>query len=183
LIGQPILLPQDVHEVVFSSRAERIVTVGNGPMAQVWQVETGQLQVVLPRLDSPLTHYRYSADERLILLGDGKGGARVWDLATGRSRTPPLCHGSHLAAAAFHQDGRQLVTLNTQGAAYFWQLPGYSEDDDGRSRDLSPEERPVDDLVALAQVLAGARIDEMQRRRLLPANAIYSAWTRFVHAK
>ena len=75
---------------------------------------------------------------------------RVWDANTGEPVTGALRHRFSWANAwasrsEFSPDGRRLLTTG-RGAAKLW--------------DLQPDDRSIEDLALLAQVLCGHRIDD-----------------------
>lgn len=76
----------------------------------------------------------------------GDDAARVWDAATGQPLTPPLPHTGSINSAAFSPDGRRLVTACEDGKARIWELP--------------TDDRPTADLIKLAHLYAGGRIDD-----------------------
>jgi WD40 repeat protein len=80
------------------------------------------------------------------------GSARVWDAHTGEPITPILWHRSNLWHAAFSPDGRRAVT--TGRTAQVWELPF--------------EDRPVEDLVLLAQVLTGLEMEMRTPSQFVP---------------
>jgi WD40 repeat protein/tetratricopeptide (TPR) repeat protein len=86
----------------------------------------------------------FSPDGRCVLTSDGKA-ARVWETATGNPLTPPLQDPTGVTTTGFTTDGLRIVTLGER-----W----------GRTWDLAPDPRPLEELLLLAQVLAGRRIDE-----------------------
>jgi WD40 repeat protein len=182
-IGQSTPLPPDVRQVRFSPSAARVAIMSRGLTAQVWHVQAGQLRLESPRLDRAGTELHFSSDERSVVLGDAMGKGRLWDLEAGRFRTRPLCPSGQLATAAFLDGRKQVVTVSTNGTAYLWQLPDAQEGDVVREQEFSPDDRPLDELLTLAHVLAGARIDDKQEQRALPADAILAAWNRLPHAR
>jgi hypothetical protein len=68
--------------------------------------------------------------------------ARVWDARTGDPLTAALRHLHRLANAEFLSDDRSIVTAGAAGDAWKWEL--------------AVDERPVEDLLALAQLLSGS---------------------------
>jgi serine/threonine protein kinase len=181
--GPAIPLPPRVRQVKLNPAGERIAVVNDGLEAQVWHVQTGRLRCVLPRPDRAGAVLQLSADGRLVLFGDATGKARLWDLKTGRFRTPHLCSDGRLAIAAFLNGGRRVVTVSTNGTAYFWRLPDVQKSEGVGAREAAPDTRPLDELLALAQVLAGAQINDRQEKRALSADAIRAAWNRLPHPR
>jgi tetratricopeptide (TPR) repeat protein len=70
----------------------------------------------------------------------------IWDAATGYQVTPPLQHGDAVADARFSPDARVLLTTVRAGGAWLWRLEALPSS--------------AEDVAALAQYLAGHRIDE-----------------------
>jgi hypothetical protein len=123
-----------------------------------------------------VTDVRFSPHGRFVIAGDGDG-ERVWDAATGQALTPPLRHGAPIAAALCGTDGGQVVTLGRGGTVCVWELPH----PDAAGGLPSPQEAladsgSVDEIVAVARLLAAARINREQRREPLDDKALRDAW-------
>jgi WD40 repeat protein/predicted Ser/Thr protein kinase len=160
---------QGVRYVALSANGERLVTAGDEERFQVWQVPTGEVFDVMPRRGGPVTYARFSPDGRLIVAGN-EAGARVWDAKTGRAVTPPLRHATPHAAAAL--DGQQLTTVSARGTVCVWDL---SPSPEGAAAEPPPD---AGTLLALAELMACARIDDNQRRIPLEEEAFRKAWDR-----
>jgi hypothetical protein len=85
----------------------------------------------------------------------------VWD-AGGEALTPVLRLSRPVCRVFFHPDADRLVGVCEGGTGAAW--------------DLSPDSRPIGELVALAQVLSCGHIDGMQERKALDWNRLRSAW-------
>jgi hypothetical protein len=113
---------------------------------QVWDSAAGRAVSPPIRHANRITSASFSPDGRRVLTASSDGTARVWDAATGLPVTPPLTPGAGVVySAAFGPDGRRLVTAGADGTARVWNLP--------------TDPRPTDDLVKLAHLYAGGRID------------------------
>ena len=128
-----------------------------------------------------------SPDGKRLAVATADGSAFLWDIASARPAAPPLQHGQPLHQVAFSGDGRRLVTLAEDHTARVWDVltgqpvtPLLSQTEpvifaclgpDGqrlvtRTRsgagcvwDLSPDTRPIDDLVRLTHLLSGQVLD------------------------
>ncbi len=83
----------------------------------------------------------FSPDGTRLLTASDDGVARVWDAATGEVLAPPLRHDRAIRGAFFSADGNRACVLHEGGIASSW--------------DLTPDDRPVQELVELAGDTAG----------------------------
>jgi WD40 repeat protein len=131
-----------VSIVAFSPDGSSVVIAGHGETARVYDAVTG-------RPLSPAWGHgfcaAFSPDGRFVATGGFDRSARVWEVATGQPVTPPLWHWGPVLGVSFSPDGRTLLTCSSDGTARLW--------------DLIPDDRPAADLVLLAQLLAGHRLD------------------------
>ena len=149
-----------------------------GPIARVWDVVKGE--PVTP----PLTHdgsvrgATFSLNGRRVITISHDGTARVWDVNNGDPLTPPLPHGisiptspgeayynphghSDTPQASFGADNRRAMTAG-RNALQVW--------------NLMPDNRPASDLILLAQVLSGHRIDATGGVVPLDAGVLHTTW-------
>jgi len=96
----------------------------------------------------PFRQAFFSDDNALLLTESADTRARVWDLGTGESLTPLL---------------RTRYDLHARAPA---------------KNDLPRDDRPPADLVLLAQLLSGSRVDETGAFRPLEKSDLTSAWDR-----
>jgi WD40 repeat protein/serine/threonine protein kinase len=158
--GQPVTPPitQDGHMeyALFSPDGRRILTLNDRSSAtgrgevRVWDAATGQplTPYLTPYLKHrhPLSYACFSRDGRRVLTVTPDGGAQVWDAATGEPVTLPLVPRGSLSAAVFAADNRHVLTLTEDARIQVW--------------DLSPDRRPLADLVLLANLLSSRRVDD-----------------------
>jgi WD40 repeat protein/serine/threonine protein kinase len=136
-----------VATAAFSPDGRRVVTGSRQGTARVWDAATGAPVTPLLQHGMGLVRVAFSPDGRRVgTAGGGDYAARLWDAATGESLGPPLRHRGWAYHVAFSPDGRRLATACHDGTARVWDLPG-------------SDPRPLEDLVLLAQVLSGKRVD------------------------
>jgi WD40 repeat protein len=165
---------QSAGPVDISPDGERVVTAA-GPTIRVSQVAGGEALDI--RWRGSVTDVRFSPDGRLVIARNDDG-ERIWDAVTGRAVTPPLRQGAPFTGAWCGAAGREVVTVGRTGIVCVWQLP--PPDEAGGAP--SPEEAladsgSVDQILAVARLLAAARIDQEQRREPLDKQALHDAWT------
>jgi WD40 repeat protein len=154
---------------------------------EVRDLVTGEVRAGPFRHVSQVTGAAFSPDGRRLAVATADGVAFIWDVATGRPAAPPLQHGQSLRLVTFSRDGRSLATVAEDRTVRAWDvatgqplsplLPhaepvaqaqlapdGSRITVRGRSGagsvwDLTPDARPVDDLVRLTQLLSGQVLD------------------------
>jgi WD40 repeat protein/serine/threonine protein kinase/tetratricopeptide (TPR) repeat protein len=181
------LLPlHGIPHAAFSPDSRRLLTTNDEGTSQVWDLATGQ-PVGDPMKHAAMRSQeeaRFSPDGRRVVTASFDQTARVWDAQTGKPVTPPLQHRERVLTASFSDDGRRVTTGSYDGTARVWDaatgepltppLPAgewvwhvcFSPDDRrvfvNRTQvwELPRDDRPAEDLSALAQLLAGHRVDQ-----------------------
>jgi WD40 repeat protein/tetratricopeptide (TPR) repeat protein len=153
-----------MQKASFSPDSSRVLTASgdqdSAGEARVWDARSGQ------PLTPPLRHAfgvdmaSFSADGRYVLTLSA-GSAQVWEAVTGLPVTPPLLSGKQVSWAAFTPDSRRVLTASASTV---------------RTWELSPDPRPVDDLVRLAQVLSRHRMSDSGTIISLAANDLQKEW-------
>jgi WD40 repeat protein/serine/threonine protein kinase/tetratricopeptide (TPR) repeat protein len=164
--GQPVTPPlkhvAPVKDATFSPDGGRVVTASDDQTARVWEA-AGGLPVTPPlKHNGEVWHATFSPDGRRVVTASQDGMARVWDAASGQPLTPSLKHGGFVPRVTFSPDGRRVVTASPDGTVRVWDLP--------------LDERPAADLIQLAEVLAGYRLDEQSGVVPLDRETRMTAW-------
>jgi WD40 repeat protein len=161
-MGRPLKHGSTILHVAFSPNGKRLVTTSDDNTAMIWDLKTGDL------LTQPLKHHAnvlfavFSPNGRLVVTAGEDNCARVWDPTTGEPLTPPLRFTGVVHDAEFAADSSQVSVTNTEGTKWTWDLHG--------------EERSVDELLRLAQVLAGSQVDAQRGPLPLQPEALREAW-------
>ena len=102
-----------------------------------------------------------SADGRLLVRRAGDG-LHVHDAATGEPLTVALAVRGKVERVALSPDGRVLTAVLANEEILAW--------------DLTPDARPAADLVRLAQLVAGCRLDDGEDLQPLASHELLAAW-------
>ncbi len=162
-VGPPLRHGAVVTSGSFSPNGRWVVTASGGDStARVWDAATGQ--PVTPPLEHSFAVMGavFSPDSRRVVTAARDSTARVWDAATGEPLTPPLKHSAWVRGASFSPDGRRVVTACVDRTVRVWELPA--------------DDRPVPDLVLLAQLLSASRFDAKGGLVRLEPAELKAAW-------
>src|SRR5262249_15405297 len=98
----------------------------------------------LAKHNGAVLHVAFSSDSRRLLTASPDGTARLWDATTGQP-IAVLPHPGSVWYAVFAADGNSIITGCEDASVRVWPL--------------ASDHRPVDDWVALAEVMAGGSGD------------------------
>jgi WD40 repeat protein/serine/threonine protein kinase len=163
-LGMPLKHSSTILHAAFSPDGGRVATASDDNTARVWDVQTGNPLTPPLRHNGSVVYAAFSPDGRRVATAGRDQTARVWDAQTGEPLTPALRHNDEVRSASFSADGRRLITVCSDGTAAVWDLPR--------------DERPAADLVLLAQVLAGSRVDASGVFLPLELERLRDAWSR-----
>jgi WD40 repeat protein/serine/threonine protein kinase/Flp pilus assembly protein TadD len=158
--GRPIVHRGGVPEASFSPDSQRVVTASFDWTARVWDAATG-LALTPPMQHRSQVEAGFSSDGRHVLTRD-VDGLRIWDAATGEQLSPPIPSRSQY---------RWPLSCPESNCFLDWhdRLPT-------RVLDLSPTQRPADELVMLSQLLSGHRLDDTGGYVALDATQQVEIW-------
>jgi WD40 repeat protein len=143
-IRPPMAHDKGVLDANFSPDGQRVITCSDDGTARVWDVNTSQpLSPPLKHRDSVLKAF-FSPDGRKVVTASFDRTARVWDGVTGEPLSPPLNHAKPVDFAMFLGNGDWLLT-HCDRESRFWES--------------SPDPRPLEDLLALANLVTGQKLD------------------------
>jgi WD40 repeat protein len=164
--GQPITPPLEhggsITFAAFSPDGSRVISVAEDLLARQWDATTGQTAGPLLHLPQHTWSACCSPDgRRIVTLGAFE--LQVWDATTGDPVAPPFTHNK-VRSVAFTADGRHVLGVSDESkAAWEW--------------DYSPDDRPVADLVLLAELLTGHQLDRAAAIAPLDREKWQKAWT------
>jgi WD40 repeat protein len=115
--GQPIETRSgSLTALEFSPDSRTLVTASDLSLIRRYDVRTHRRLENIGASDASADRVRFTPDGTRLVIGDQRGGVRIWSLAEGRLVTPAVAAGeTPLQALAVHPDGRVLATADSQG--------------------------------------------------------------------
>jgi WD40 repeat protein len=159
-LGAPLRHRDGVKHASFSPDGRWIVTASEDFTAQVWTTASGRQLSKPLRHQGQAGHARFSPDGRWIVTAGG-GGTRVWE-TNGEPITPLVRHPWATASVRFIGEGRHVLAKRSYGESILWELPA--------------DNRPIEDLTKLAELLSGHRIDASGSEFPLTTEELQAAW-------
>jgi WD40 repeat protein len=135
---------ESINALCFSSDGRRLLTLSGDGYAGIWDSKTGKLLAPFLKAGSSGL-LALSSDDSLVVTTDNTRVPRIWDAVTGEPITPLLMRPLYCYDATFSPDSRRLL------------VPGAGNK--LRVFELTKDERPLEDLLRLAQLLSAQRID------------------------
>jgi WD40 repeat protein/tetratricopeptide (TPR) repeat protein len=143
--GVPTLAYTRLPDRIPHPDGRRELTFGDG--AVIRETATGRALAQPLRHREEIATGTFSPDGRYVATASVDRTARVWEVETGEPITPALRNPATVYQAIFGPSNRTLGIIAGTGMVEVWRLV--------------PDERPIEDLEALAQVMSGRRLTEM----------------------
>jgi eukaryotic-like serine/threonine-protein kinase len=143
-ITSPLVHPQIVWHETFSLDGRLVATACGDGFARVWDVVTGKAPPVRARHSGSVLHVSFSPNGQRLLTASSDSTAGIWDTSSGQL-VALLRHGTVVWQAVFAADGRSAITSCVDASVRVWPL--------------GLDQRPADDWVALADLIAGENRD------------------------
>ncbi|KAG9105144.1 hypothetical protein FRC07_009574, partial [Ceratobasidium sp. 392] len=138
-----------VLSVAVSSDGRRIVSGCSDRTVQIWDAETGDTVLGLPKAHSEIVRsVAFSPDRQWIVSGSNDNTIRVWDARTGDARFDPIqAHSMSVFSVGFSADGSRIVSGSADETICVWDAstgksllgPLHGHSDQVRSVAFSPD--------------------------------------------
>lgn len=145
----------------FSPDGMKVLTLSDRT-AQLWTTATGTSSG--PALDhkTPVVRAAFSPDSLRVLTVTADSSVHLWDATTGEMLAMPLTSHGNVLHEAFAVGKEGFYTLTAQQELQFL--------------DLTLDDRPVEDLRLLAQLLSGYRLDDQGKLAACEPASMQAAW-------
>jgi WD40 repeat protein/tetratricopeptide (TPR) repeat protein/tRNA A-37 threonylcarbamoyl transferase component Bud32 len=185
------------------SRDGNRLATRNGFSARTWDVVTGQVAGPPLNHSGGLSSLIFSPDGSRLLSTSNDCTALQWDVVAGKRLTPAMRHSSFVDFGVYSPDGRRIATTD-HTAAWMWDaatglplapprkvqeghLLRFSPDGQRLFRydvgqpgmsiwDVSRDNRPVEDLEKLTNLLTGKQLDGNDDLTPLPSGDLPKLW-------
>jgi WD40 repeat protein len=150
-IGRLMLPAAGRRSVAFNHNGKFLVTTTIDNTAHLWDVTTGEVIATFQHL-ARLSNAVFTPDDRWIVTAAEDSRVRVWDAMTGAPMGEMEVHAGPVQWLTVSHDGRWLLTVETDGAAYMypWEMVA-----------------PLDDLLTIAKERLRRSLTSEEWRNLL----------------
>lgn len=106
-----------------------ISTTGSNRLIQLWEVSSGQtMREFEAQMDGRLIDgLRMSPDGTKIVVGDGTGSLKLWDIATGQEIRTLKGHETSITGLVFYPSGHRLVSVDFDCNLKIWDVASGEE--------------------------------------------------------
>ncbi len=100
----------------------RVATSGGDYNVHIWDIETGDVKLILRGHEGRVNGVAISSDGNDIVTASSDGTARVWDVKTGIEKLVVKDNENGILAVAITPDGTKFVTLSGDDALRVWNI-------------------------------------------------------------
>jgi hypothetical protein len=112
-----------ILHAAFGPDGKGLATACENFRGYVWDYRKPNEPGVTMDHDDRVKTVEFSIDGKWVLTASDDRTARVWTKLSGHPLTPPLRHKGRLISADFLKGNNSLITTDSQGAAWRWDLP------------------------------------------------------------
>jgi WD40 repeat protein len=160
--GPPLNHRDGVRFATFSPDGKKVITCGEDFAAMLWDWRTGRQLTPPLRHKDIVVHAAFSPDGRWVATASLDGTARVWDAETGEPITQGLEHPEPVVWVQWVDRGRVLLTKTITDQTRLWKL--------------TPDLRPLEKLVQIAELLSAEQIHSTESAMPESKEALQKRW-------
>jgi WD40 repeat protein/serine/threonine protein kinase len=165
-VGKPLQHGDGVLLAAFSRDARWLVTASEDFYATVWDTTSGEQMVPSLQHEHKVLCASFSHNGDWLTTASADARVQLWDSVTRKPLTPPLrIPEGTPASVRFVKDDTAVFVTTEEGGAWLWRL--------------KLENRPLEQLAGLYEVVAGRGDFEANRFRTTPQERLKQAWLKF----
>jgi eukaryotic-like serine/threonine-protein kinase len=105
-----------IHSLSWDPTAPRLVTGGEGGVASIWAIPSGEQVHRLHELEEPIDTVAYSPDGRLVVAGSRDGAVQVWDATSAKLRSQSNHLRSKILSVEFDRTSSLIAAASSSGS-------------------------------------------------------------------
>lgn len=122
LVHHFVTQPTRLRLIAFSTDGQSVAVGHRDGTVQLWQVETGELALVLTETTGSIVAVALSPDGRLLATGGKDGHLCLWTLPAGQLQQVVETKAGAIDALAFSPDGQRLASTHLDRAIRVWTI-------------------------------------------------------------
>ncbi|MGK0217391.1 MAG: WD40 repeat protein [Planctomycetota bacterium] len=111
--------PAQVSDLVFMADGKRLVSVGQGGRAYIWDVESGERLEALPNHGAPILSVDVASDGRIVI-STAENSAYLWSDVRGSAPRRLEGHSEQVHDVVFSPDGKTIASASADGTLRLW---------------------------------------------------------------
>ena len=159
-IGPPLTHQEAILTVEYSPNGNWVATGSSDGFVRVWSAATGRAIAPAISVGTAVARVAFNPNSRFLLIRTVANSIHVMDARTGERVAPAMNLRSFANDATFSPDGNSILTAGR--SARLWEF--------------SPRKGSIAKLTALAELMSGHRIDQVESLVPLTQSELKTRW-------